>query len=158
MTDASANPSTPAEAAARLDQLAADAAWRNAFLSGNGPEAKQFHELTTMAESARQDDEVEMALKGQLYDAPFQPSEHLENIALTQTLREAGLTDDVIRQAVRGDTVTQAEHDAAKRAKESLLRDNDFVRKFLEKNGPEFERMMLIDVILTSPIKAEKAA
>lgn len=149
---------TPAEATAKLTTLKADAEWSKNFLAGNGPQVSEFQTLLAIAHTDRHANEIEMAVAGQLYNsAAGQPSGHMENVATASMLREAGLSDDVIRQAVRKDPVSQAEHDIAKREKAALMRDRDFAAKYLAANGPEVERMALLNVILCAPIKAEKS-
>ena len=43
---ASATPSTPAEAAARLRQMTADPKWREGYLNGSVTQRREFAELT----------------------------------------------------------------------------------------------------------------
>jgi hypothetical protein len=151
---------TPAEASTKLETLKADPDWGKGFLAGDGPKVAEFQQLTAAAQPDHESRALEMAIGGQLFEGVAgQPPGHMEAIATAQALREAGLGSDVIRQVLTGAPVTQAEHDAATRQKAALLRDNDFCKNFLAKNGPEVERMALLDVVLTSPIKsAEKAA
>jgi hypothetical protein len=158
-TDTPSPPPTPQEAAARIEELKANPEWRDRFLAGNGPQVTEFQNLTTIAHSDRQANQIEMAVAGQLYNGlAGQPAGHMEDVATAAMLRDAGLGDDEIRQAVRGDPVTQAEYDTARREKDALMRDRDFAAKYLAKNGPEFAKMSRLNLILCSPIRQEKAA
>ena len=54
--------------------------------------------------------------------------------------------------------MTQAEHDAAKRWKADRMGDKEWREKFLAGDAVAKREKMLADIILSSPIKQEKAA
>src|SRR5437868_1738382 len=94
-------PATPAEAVARLNELKSNGEWRDRFLSGNGPEAKEFRDLqATIAKSDQP--QVDRAMAGLLEDAPFQPSGHLQMIGTAEMLRDIGIRDEITRDVLAG--------------------------------------------------------
>jgi hypothetical protein len=147
-----AAPSTPAEAATRLDQLKSDPAWRDGFLSGSGPQAREYRDLTALAAKG---DKVDLAMAGVLADGPWQESGHLEMIAATKMFRELGISDATIKQTLTDYQVTQREHDAVAKWKADRMRDSEWVKKWLSGEGEHARDMMLANIALTSTIKKE---
>jgi hypothetical protein len=146
---------TPTAAAAKLDGLRADTAWSTAFLAGSGPHVAEYQRLSTIAIDAQENDRIDLAMKGEFL--PINDSEHFQRMGAVTMLREAGLTDDVVKQALAGQPVSQAEYDAAARRKAALMKDSTFTSAFLKGNGPEKETMTLLNVILSSPLKQASA-
>lgn len=144
---------TPADAFAKLNTLKADQTWTSALLAGNGPQVAEYQKLSTLAVSHIDGDEIGMAIAGKLYERDSQPHGHLANIALASSLKDAGLDESVIRQAITGAPVSRQERDAAERRKAALFRDQDWTTKMMAKNGPEFEEYNLLNVILAAPVK-----
>jgi hypothetical protein len=147
-----AAPSTPAEASTRLDQLKSDPAWRDGFLSGSGPQAREYRDLTALAAKG---DKVDLAMAGVLGDGPWQDSGHLEMIAATKMFRELGISDATIKQTLTDYQVTQREHDAVAKWKADRMRDSEWVKKWLSGEGEHARDMMLANIALTSTIKKE---
>jgi hypothetical protein len=147
-----AAPSTPAEASTRLDQLKSDPAWRDGFLSGSGPQAREYQDLTALAAKG---DKVDLAMAGVLADGPWQESGHLEMIAATKMFRELGISDATIKQTLTDYQVTQREHDAVAKWKADRMRDSEWVKKWLSGEGEHARDMMLANIALTSTIKKE---
>jgi len=146
-------PATGAEAATRLAELKADPKWLDAFLRGNSPEVAEFRRVSEIAQSDQKADALDKAVRGELFDGPFQPSGHLANIAAAAALKEQGLEEAVIRQALEGRPVTRAEFAAAEKAKASLMRNQSFVSQFLAGNGEQREIVTRLDIILSSPVE-----
>lgn len=73
-------------------------------------------------------------------------------------LREIGVTPEVIRQTLEGHEVTQAEYDATKAWQARAMRDQFFVKAYLDGDPDAAKQMMLASIILSSPIKSGAAA
>jgi hypothetical protein len=82
----------------------------------------------------------------------------MQMIGVAGMLREIGIRDEVIRQTLTSKEVTQAEYDAVKSLKAERMRDHAWVKEYLAGNGPHKRDMMLMNIVLTSPIKKEAAA
>ena len=147
-----AAPSTPAEASTRLDQLKSDAGWREQFLSGSGPQVKEWNDLHTLVATG---DKVDAAMAGVLADGPWQDSGHLEMIAATKMFRELGISDATIKQTLTDYQITQQEHDVVAKWKADRMRDSEWVKKWLSGEGEHARDMMLANIVLTSTIKKE---
>lgn len=149
-------PSTPAEAATRLEQLKADPTWREQFLAGNGAHKTEFHSLTALIGRG---DSVDKALAGVPLDGPLQPSKHLTNIGVANALREIGIQDQIIKDVIAGThKVSRAEYDATQRWKDLQMRDKIFVERYLTNEGDAREKMTLANIILSGGVREEKAA
>jgi hypothetical protein len=153
--DVSAPPATPAEAVTKLDQLKSDPAWAKAWLSGNGPQVKEYENLSALAATG---DKVDAAMAGVLADTPFQDSGHLQMIAATKMFRELGINDATIKQTLSDHEVTQQEHDIVAKWKADRMRDSEYVKKWLSGEGEQAREMTLANIVLSSSIKKEQAA
>lgn len=149
---------TPADAAAKLDALKANPEWTAAFLKGDGPAVAEYGKLLSASQPHAESHAADMAIAGKLFDGGLQPSGHLVAVGTATMLREIGIPTDVIKQVLIGQPVSQAEHDAASKQKEALMRDQEWSKQYLAGNGPHREQMTLLHVILSSPIKQEKTA
>jgi hypothetical protein len=147
-----APPANAAEAATRLNELTADTAWRDRYLAGGLTEAREIHALQEMLNKSDNPD-VDRAIAGLLDDSPIQRSGHLQMIGVAGWLRDNGVRDEVIRQTLTGQEVTQAEHDAVARLKAERMSDHAWTKEFLAGNGQHKRDMTLMNIVLTSPIK-----
>ena len=105
------NPTTPAEARARLDALISDKQWGANWVAGHRAEANEYARLSELANQA---DPVSDAINNNTTPEPnlietLGPNElSTRNLASTvEMFRDAGLTDDVINQAMRGGEVSR---------------------------------------------------
>jgi hypothetical protein len=148
MTDAPL--ATPAEATARLDQLKSDPAWRDGFLSGNGPQAREYQDLSALAAKG---DKADLAMAGIMKDAPFQDSGHRQMIEATAMFRSLGISDETIKQTLTDYEVSQQEHDAVAKLKADRMSNSEWVKKWLSGEGEQARDMMLMNIVLTATIK-----
>ncbi|MCA1414474.1 hypothetical protein I6F30_25460 [Bradyrhizobium sp. NBAIM20] len=146
-------PATSAEAAARLSALKADPGWREEYLGGNPRHAKEMRDLQAKIDSGGAP-EVDMAMAGLLDDAPFQSTGRLQMIGATEMFRDLGIRDEVIRETLTNREVTPQEHEAVARLKAERMRDQAWVKELLAGNGQHRRDLMLMDIVLTSPVKA----
>jgi hypothetical protein len=150
-------PATAAEAATRLNELKSDVAWRDRYLGGGVTEAREITALQEMLNKSDNPD-VDRAMAGLLDDSPIQRSGHLQMIGVAGWLRENGVRDEVVRQTLTSHEVTQAEFDAVKNLKAERMKDHAWVKEFLAGNGQHKRDMTLMNIVLTSPIKAGATA
>jgi hypothetical protein len=150
-----APPSTPAEAVTRLEQLKGDPAWRDQFLAGNGPQKAEFHTLTAMIAGG---DSIDKAMAGVPLDGPLQPSSHLTNIGVANTLREIGIRDEIIKDVIAGThKVTRAEFEMTERWKRDHVADKDWCDRYMNGGALEKREMTLANIILSGGIRSEGA-
>jgi hypothetical protein len=152
-----APPTTPAAAATRLDQLKADAGWRDSFLRGNGPQVSEFHDLHALIAKG---DHIDAAMAGlRLGDGTFQPTDHMTNIGAAATFRDIGIRDEIIRDVLAGThKVTKEEYRATEIWKRDRMGDPEFRQKYLAGEPEAYRKMTLANIILTGGIADEKAA
>jgi hypothetical protein len=146
-----------AEPSTRLNELKADTAWRDRYLAGGLVEARQINELHEAMRNGDNPD-VDRAMAGILDDGPIQRSEHMQMIAVAQWMKEKGLRDEVIREALAGKGVTQQKRDAVERLKADRMRDHAWTKEFMAGNGQHVRDMTLMNIVLTSSIKKDAAA
>lgn len=145
-----APPATPAEAAARLDGLMADPKWASKMLSGNGPEVRELHDLVAKKSSGDKIDQiiagtVEPPIFETLHEGQLSTRNVMTSVA---DLREIGLTDAVIRQAIEGKPVPRAEYAAVKRLHADRLANAEWTAKLLKGGAVERRELTLMQIVL----------
>ena len=148
------NPSTPQDARRRLDALISDKQWAANWTAGHRAEAAEYARLSELADQA---DPVSDAINNNTTPEPnliqtLGPNElSTQNLAsAVNTFRDAGLTDEVINQAMRGGEVSRAELIAAKASKSARLGDEAFVARWLKGGWSEQREMLHINTIVSS--------
>jgi hypothetical protein len=152
-------PSTPNEARARLNALSSDKEWGAKFVSGDADAHQEFKGLTEL--SARADaetDRIDAVLDGKAAVPMFEtttdgelPTRHL--VSAVDGLRELGISDGAVRQALEGDKVTRAEHEMAKHHREAMHSNPDWVKKFLAGEHGARRESLLLSIILSSDVE-----
>ena len=149
--DAPAPPSTPAEAATRLDQLKADPKWTSALLSGALGQTKEFHDLHHLVAKG---DSVDMAMAGVLQPGVLQTSDHMELMGGAQALRALGIQDGIIKDVLTDShAVTKAEYEATKQWKADHMSNPEWVKLYMGGDNEARRKMALANIILTGGIK-----
>jgi hypothetical protein len=147
-----APPSTPAEAATRLDALKANPDWTGKLMAGGSAELKEFqglHELLSRG------DHIDLALAGEFMPGGMQTPEHLQNMGATSMLREAGVRDEVIRDVLAGThTVTKEEFAKVKQFKADRMSDKEWSKRLLAGDSEATRQFHLMNIVLTGDIKA----
>jgi hypothetical protein len=154
MSETLAPPAPPAnaqEARTQLDALIADTDRGAKLLAGDPALAKEFKILTAMV--AEGGDQVDRAMTGALPDLP--DSELKAMAGTADMLRELGIKPEVVRQTLENHSVTQAEFDATKAWQARSMKDQAFVKAYLEGDPDAARQMMLASIILSSPIKSD---
>ena len=154
MSDTVALPAPPAnaqEARTQLDALISDTARGALLLNGDAATTKQFNSLMAMVSEGG--DHVDRAMSGALPDVP---DSDLKTMAGTADMLAAlGIRPEVIRDTLEMRAVTQIEHDATKAWQARSMKDQVWVKAWLEGDPDAARQMMLASIILSSPIKSE---
>jgi hypothetical protein len=155
-TPPSASPATPAEAQARLDALTRNKDWGEKYLSGNIEARREFASLTEMAAQAeyRLDNVLAGKVEPELME--LTSSEHplsTRNLSsAVESLREFGLSDDVIRQAVTGRPVSAEERRAVEQFRAMRLSNGDWAKKLLAGDHDARRELTLMSIVLSSEV------
>ena len=75
--------------------------------------------------------------------------------ATAAMLREIGIRDDVVTQALSGHEVSKAEFDAVKNWQARAMRDAEFTQRYLTGDPEAHQKMTLAAIVLSSNIKTE---
>jgi hypothetical protein len=154
---ATKDPKTPAQAAARLDELRAIDGWAKLYLAGSGPHVAEFNRLHELA-SSKDADNIDAAIAGTPADGIFLDKGHRDNVQTAVLLRDAGVDDPaVLRQVLSNAPVSAAERDAAQSMKSRLMKDHNFQTRYLSGDGDAVRQMALLNVVLTREVKTEEA-
>jgi hypothetical protein len=147
-----APPANSQEARTRLDALIADKDWGAKALAGDLAANRELRELTTMA--ARDDGAgVDVAMLG---NANQMPTTELQVMAhAAASMREVGIREEIIRDALSGKAMTQAEVDLTKAWQTRHFADPEWSKRFLAGGAEERQQFMLCSIILSSPIKGD---
>ena len=144
----------PAKRAQRLDALISDKQWGANWVAGHRAEAAEYARLSELADQA---DPVSDAINNNTTPEPnlietLGPNElSTRNLAsVVDTFRDAGLTDEVINQAMRGGEVSRAEYMAAKALKSARFGDEAWVARWLKGGWSEQREMLHINTIVSS--------
>jgi hypothetical protein len=149
-----APPANAQEARTRLDALIADNDRGAKLLAGDAATTKEFNSLTAMV--AEGGDNIDRAMTGALPDVPDSDLKAMAGTA--DMLREIGVSPDVIRQTLENYEITQAEFDATKAWQARTMKDQFFVKAWLEGDPDAARQMMLASIILSSNIKAKSGS
>jgi hypothetical protein len=74
---------------------------------------------------------------------------------VVQGLKDKGLSDDTIRQAVNGVTITKAEHDGIELMRKQLTGDAEWGKKLLAGDFEANRQMTLMNIILNCDVEGE---
>jgi hypothetical protein len=152
-------PADAQDARARLDVLKRDASFANALFSGSIAARKEWDELTAKAAGG---DDVGDAVAGivelavPLFETTANgelPRRHVEGAIAA--LRDAGVNDASIEQAINLPPISRAEHAAAVAFKNMRQGDADWVKKLLANDYTARREHTLMCVLLSSPIAEE---
>ena len=144
-------------ASQRLDALISDKQWGANWIAGHRAEAAEYARLSELADQA---DPVSDAINNNTTPEPnlietLGPNElSTRNRGLAvEMFRDAGLTDDVIHQAMRGSEVSEvsrSEYMAAKALKSARFGDEAWVARWLKGGWSEQREMLHINTIVSS--------
>jgi hypothetical protein len=152
---------SPTQARERLEGLKTNPEWQKQFLGGNGPQLREFNELS--AKAAEAGDRLEAALAHGVEAAPIFETTTGDQLTIWKLgkvvadLRDDGLADDHIRELFAGEPISKELHDAARRLQQERFADPEYLDRYLKGGAEEKREQTLIGIILGRPI-AEKAA
>jgi hypothetical protein len=148
--DAPAPPSTPAEAATRLDQLKQDPAWRDGFLKGGPAQMREYGDLQALVAKG---DDVDAAMSGVLPD--FADADLKQMAGTAEMLKSMGFPPTSIRETLSSKEAIQADVDRATAWKNENLNSKDFVDRLMRGEPDAARQLMVANIILSSPLKTE---
>jgi hypothetical protein len=145
-----AAPSTPQEAASKLASLRADSAWGDRVLKSEPGALKEFHELSRLASQA---DAVDLVMSGEAEKLPNLGLNGQPSLAATAreipALREAGLSDGVIRELLSGRESTAEELSAVRKFQTMRHSDKSWVDRYLKGDFDAVREARLIAAVLS---------
>jgi hypothetical protein len=152
-------PANAQDAKAQLDFLSRDTSWSQALMSGNVAARDQFNKLVeaaaagdtvgdTLANIQEPEPIFETTMNGQL------PSRVVKEVIAG--MRDAGLSDAVIEQAMRGDKISRAEMAAAKAFQTMRHGDAAWVKCLISGEWSANREHQLMSIILSSDIADAK--
>jgi hypothetical protein len=145
---APAPPTTPGEAASRLATLRADKAWGEKLLGKDAATLTEFHTLSKLVASGSDIDRVMSGEPG-LPDLGIDGKLSLAKVAgEIPSLRESGLSDDVIKELLSGRESTPQELDAVKRFKAMRHSSKDWVDRYLKGDHEAVRESRLMSIVL----------
>jgi hypothetical protein len=153
MTDQPSIPATAAEAGARITELHSNKEWSEKFLAGDSATRTEFDALSQRV--VQGDDRVAQAMSGavpEMSDADLYFAKHTAN-----ALREVGISEDAVKEALSGSQPTQAEFDAVKNWRERAMRDDAWVKRYLSGDADARTQMTLAAIVLSGEIKGSAA-
>lgn len=152
-------PTTATDARRRLDALSGDKAWGKLFLSGDMTARREFADLSAMVAAG---DDVADAIDGKAPPPQFettfggeQPRRVVNEVIAD--MREAGLSDAAIGEAIRGDPISKQEVEQVRQMQRMRLGDPDWCKRLLAGDYAARREHILMSIVLTAPIKQEAA-
>jgi hypothetical protein len=141
-------PGTPTEAATRLAERRADRSWGEKLISQDASTVAEFHAL---AKKASEGNDLDLMILA----APDMPDLNIDGTLSPKkiageigSLRESGLSDDVIKELLTGRTSTVAEVDAVKRFKAMRHSSKEWVDRYLAGDHDARRESMLMSMVL----------
>jgi len=151
---------SPDQARERLDRHFADKDWVSRFERGSPAAKEEFTRLTTQIANG---DRLGQILAGNDKPLPFQTTigksaggDDLTDADLriaAKTLREAGLNDDAIRQAVEGRPVTKAERNLVQQFKRARESDASWRKALFDGDLEARREHALMAIVLAAPVE-----
>jgi hypothetical protein len=148
---------TAAEATAQLADLMKNPEWQTAWLAGNGPQRKEYASLMAAkhADPSAAGDRLDQIVAGKA-EIPFMESTTGGQISTINTmksaewLREAGLTDPQIKQALSGAQVSKGEYEAVKILRGDRMGSKEFIAKWLGGDVEANRQMLLMNTVIAN--------
>jgi hypothetical protein len=161
MTDQAQIPETAAAASEKLTTLQADKAWTGKLLAGDAAVTQEWnglHERVHRGDDEAKEakslaDRVAAAMTGDQRSLSDPEAKQMNSTAAM--LREIGIRDEVVTQALSGHEVTKAEFDVVKNWQARATRDPEFTKLYLSGDPEACQKMTLAAIVLSSNIKTE---
>jgi hypothetical protein len=161
MTEQASIPATAAAASEKLGVLEGTKGWTDKLLAGDAAVTQEWnglHERVVRGDDQAKDaallsERVKEAMTGDRRSMPDAEAEQMNVTAAM--LRELGIRDEVVTQALSGRDVTQAEFDVVKNWQTRAMRDPEFTKRYLTGEPEACQKMTLAAIVLSSNIKTE---
>jgi hypothetical protein len=149
-------PTTAIEARAKLDTLTANKSWADKLEKGDVEVQKEFKTLTALAADLQPGDQldrvagtaerpmIETITDGQLSTGKL--------MSAVDGLREVGINDEAIKEAINGGRNSAVIHRATQELKAKLFGDQAWVKRYLEGGQAERRQATLISIILSGEV------
>jgi hypothetical protein len=131
----------------QLDEKYADPKFRARLDAGSLEARAEFDHLVKAAADA---DPVQAAMTGSLPEIPDSSLRLMADFA--GYLREVGLRDEVVQEALENRQTSQAIHDEAVAWRERHLKDEAFVKAYLGGDQEAVQKITLCSIVLAQPI------
>ncbi len=156
----SADVKTGAEARAALDARVGSKAFRDRLMRGEMQATRDWRSLHDTIGADPGNMKLDAILAGTA-EIPIMeattgnelPTRKL--LEVVQGFKEQGLSDETIRQAVNGGTVTKAEHDAIELMHKRLVSDPEWGKKLLAGDFEANRQMTLMNIILACEVEGQ---
>jgi hypothetical protein len=146
-------PTTAADAVTQLAALKSDQNFTEALMNSAPSQLQRYRGLRELIETSSSD--VDMAMAGELMPGGFNTPEYLEMMGVSSMLADAGLRPDLVRQVLAGTHMTTpAELALVKNLKQDKFSDPVWMAKLLANDSATKREWHLMNIVLTSPIKA----
>ncbi|MGA2056917.1 MAG: hypothetical protein ABSG88_16580 [Bradyrhizobium sp.] len=142
----------PVSAQKNLDDFYANADNRQKLEAGNVETRRAFDQLVTAAAA---EDPVKVALGTVLPDLPSSSLRQMSEAAVW--LRQLGIRESVVEQALRGTPETQEAFDYVTQWKADRLADPEWTKRWLAGGEKEKREMVLASIVLAAGPKKEAA-
>jgi hypothetical protein len=148
----------PPDARARLDALAADPNFLKKLEAGDVATKQEFKALTERVANAEPGDRLDAALRGEVNPGLIEttsvdnPLTTRKLASAVEGLREAGISDDAIRQAINGGKDHPDVLRAVQELKARLFGDQTWVKRYLDGGALERKQATLIAIALNSGV------
>jgi hypothetical protein len=151
-------PTTPEAAAARLDERIKDKAWRDKLYNGDSATLRERSELVALKNAATPEGRLDNAMAGTPSGtietiSPENPLSTSQLYSAVKHLREGGLSDAVIKDAISGAEITQQQHDAFEIFKKRCLSDREWVKRYRSGDSDARADFLLFSAGVTAPVK-----
>src|SRR5665647_1321825 len=158
----SAGVKTGAEARAALDARVNSKVFHDRLMRGEMQATNEWHTLHDVLGADPGNVKLDAVLSGNAEIQGFEitSGDELSTSKLMEVVkgfREQGLSDDTIRQAVNGGTVTKAEHDATELFQKKLMGDAEWRKQLLAGDFEANRQLTLINIILTCEVEGQKS-
>jgi hypothetical protein len=151
-----ATATTPAEAQARMDALTQNQEWRDKLFAGDVATRSEFDTLTKLQADAA--DRVANVMAGKTeppvmeMTTPEHPLSTHDLASSVETLREAGIGDEAIRQALNGDPVSAEERRQVEHFKTARFGDEEWRRALLSGDHEARRELALMSIVLGAEV------
>lgn len=148
MTDQTTPPSNAIEARTTLDVRIADKDWRDRVLNGDVAANKELRELSAKSAGSG-DDVVALAMSG-IPAHEMRTTDQALMAATASHLRDLGFPSKAIQETLSGKVPTAEDVERARVWKTQVMKNPDFVSRYLKGDGDAHREMTAANIVLTS--------